>query len=41
MAIITALDSGFYRLPLPTALTDSMHGEMLAFELNTVDLPAP
>jgi L-alanine-DL-glutamate epimerase-like enolase superfamily enzyme len=36
MAALTAIEPGFYRLPLPTALTDSMHGEMLAFELNTV-----
>jgi L-alanine-DL-glutamate epimerase-like enolase superfamily enzyme len=36
MADITAIDPGYYRLPLPVALTDSMHGEMLAFELNTV-----
>lgn len=36
MAVLTAIEPGYYRLPLPTALTDSMHGEMLAFELNTV-----
>ncbi|MFI4926573.1 MAG: mandelate racemase/muconate lactonizing enzyme family protein [Burkholderiales bacterium] len=36
MSILTAIEPGYYRLPLPTALTDSMHGEMLAFELNTV-----
>src|SRR5215218_9535730 len=36
MPAIAAVEPGFYRLPLPTALTDSMHGEMLAFELNTV-----
>jgi L-alanine-DL-glutamate epimerase-like enolase superfamily enzyme len=27
---------GFYRITLPAALSDSMHGRMLAFELNTV-----
>jgi L-alanine-DL-glutamate epimerase-like enolase superfamily enzyme len=36
MPSITAIEPGFYRLPLPVALTDSMHGEMRAFELNTV-----
>jgi L-alanine-DL-glutamate epimerase-like enolase superfamily enzyme len=36
MPAIAELTAGYYRLPLPTALTDSMHGEMLAFELNTV-----
>lgn len=36
MAVLVAIEPGYYRLPLPTALTDSMHGEMLAFELNTV-----
>ncbi len=36
MARIANLESGFYRIPLPEVLTDSMHGEMRAFELNTV-----
>ncbi|HUR88606.1 MAG TPA: mandelate racemase/muconate lactonizing enzyme family protein [Ramlibacter sp.] len=36
MAVIQSITPGFYRLTLPVALTDSMHGEMLAFELNTV-----
>lgn len=36
MPRITALEPGFYRIPLPTVLTDSMHGEMRAFELNTI-----
>ncbi len=36
MARIASLETGFYRVPLPTLLTDSMHGEMRAFELNTV-----
>jgi L-alanine-DL-glutamate epimerase-like enolase superfamily enzyme len=33
---IETVTSGFYRVPLPTVLTDSMHGEMRAFELITV-----
>src|SRR6476469_5686754 len=36
MPAIRHIESGFYRLPLPQALTDSIHGEMRAFELNTV-----
>jgi L-alanine-DL-glutamate epimerase-like enolase superfamily enzyme len=36
MARIAALETGFYRVPLPVTLTDSTHGEMRAFELNTV-----
>lgn len=36
MPRITSIEPGFYRIPLPTVLTDSMHGEMRAFELNTV-----
>ncbi|MEK0084904.1 mandelate racemase/muconate lactonizing enzyme family protein [Benzoatithermus flavus] len=36
MPKITSLEPGFYRIPLPELLTDSMHGEMRAFELNTV-----
>ncbi|MFO1070192.1 MAG: mandelate racemase/muconate lactonizing enzyme family protein [Geminicoccaceae bacterium] len=36
MARIEAIEAGFYRVPLPVLLTDSMHGEMRAFELNTV-----
>jgi L-alanine-DL-glutamate epimerase-like enolase superfamily enzyme len=38
MPRITSIVPGFYRIPLPTVLTDSMHGEMRAFELNTVRL---
>lgn len=38
MPAIAHFEAGYYRLPLPVALTDSMHGEMLAFELNTVRL---
>jgi L-alanine-DL-glutamate epimerase-like enolase superfamily enzyme len=33
---IASLKTGFYRVPLPETLTDSTHGEMRAFELNTV-----
>jgi len=36
MPRITSIEPGFYRIPLPTVLTDSMHGAMRAFELNTV-----
>ena len=35
MAEIAALECGFYRVPLPTELTDSMHGVMRNFELIT------
>ena len=38
MARIAHIASGFYRVPLPTVLTDSTHGEMRAFELCTVRL---
>jgi len=36
MPRIASIEPGFYRIPLPTVLTDSMHGEMRDFELNTV-----
>lgn len=36
MPNIASLDPGYYRIPLETPLTDSTHGEMCAFELNTV-----
>ena len=36
MSRIATIETGFYRIPLPEVLTDSMHGEMRAFELNTV-----
>ena len=36
MAAIQSIEPGFYRIPLPVVLTDSTHGEMSAFELNTV-----
>jgi L-alanine-DL-glutamate epimerase-like enolase superfamily enzyme len=38
MAKLTSVEPGFYRIPLPGVLTDSMHGEIRAFELNTVRL---
>jgi L-alanine-DL-glutamate epimerase-like enolase superfamily enzyme len=38
MAKLISIQSGFYRIPLPHALTDSTHGEMRAFELNTLRL---
>lgn len=38
MARIDAISSGYYRIPLETTLSDSMHGAMTAFELNTVVL---
>ncbi len=38
MPAIAVLDAGYYRIPLPVPLSDSMHGNMLAFELNTVRL---
>lgn len=36
MPRIASLETGFYRIPLPEVLTDSTHGEMRAFELNTI-----
>ncbi|UEM05059.1 mandelate racemase/muconate lactonizing enzyme family protein [Skermanella rosea] len=38
MAKLSSIEPGFYRIPLPVVLTDSTHGEMKAFELNTVRL---
>jgi L-alanine-DL-glutamate epimerase-like enolase superfamily enzyme len=38
MAKLTSIEPGFFRIPLPEVLTDSMHGEMRAFELNTLRL---
>ena len=35
MAIIRSVDPGFYRIPLPVKLSDSMHGDMTHFELVT------
>jgi L-alanine-DL-glutamate epimerase-like enolase superfamily enzyme len=36
MPLIASVEPGFYRVPLPVILTDSTHGAMDAFELNTV-----
>jgi L-alanine-DL-glutamate epimerase-like enolase superfamily enzyme len=36
MAKLTSIEPGFYRIPLPEVLSDSMHGQIPAFELNTV-----
>ena len=36
MPAITAITAGHYRIPLEVALSDSTHGVMTAFELNTV-----
>jgi hypothetical protein len=36
MPRIASVESGFYRVPQPIVLTDSTHGEIRAFELNTV-----
>jgi L-alanine-DL-glutamate epimerase-like enolase superfamily enzyme len=38
MAMIASVQSDYYRVPLATTLTDSMHGDMPDFELNTVRL---
>jgi L-alanine-DL-glutamate epimerase-like enolase superfamily enzyme len=38
MAKLASIEPGFYRILLPQTLTDSTHGEMGAFELNTVRL---
>ena len=40
MSKIDSCISGYYRVPLATVLTDSMHGEMKDFELVTVRAPA-
>ncbi|MBV8143313.1 MAG: mandelate racemase/muconate lactonizing enzyme family protein [Verrucomicrobia bacterium] len=36
MAKLVSILPGYYRIALPNALSDSMHGRMAAFELNTV-----
>jgi L-alanine-DL-glutamate epimerase-like enolase superfamily enzyme len=36
MPRIASVESGFYRVPQPIVLSDSTHGEIHAFELNTV-----
>ena len=38
MPVITFFEPGFYRVPLEVTVSDSTHGDMLAFELNTVRL---
>src|SRR5436305_5529529 len=38
MPALRSIEPGFYRIPLPQVLTDSTHGAMSAFELNTVRL---
>ena len=38
MPSIVSLEAGYYRVPLEAALSDSTHGDMLAFELNTARL---
>ena len=38
MAKLVSVEPGFYRIPLPFVLSDSTHGEITAFELNTVRL---
>ncbi|MGB5557667.1 MAG: mandelate racemase/muconate lactonizing enzyme family protein [Paracoccaceae bacterium] len=38
MARIEQVDVGFYLIPLPEVLTDSMHGEMRGFEIVTIAL---
>ena len=36
MARIVSIEPGYHRLPLPQALSDSMHGTVSVFEINTV-----
>jgi L-alanine-DL-glutamate epimerase-like enolase superfamily enzyme len=36
MSAIQTVEAGFYLIPLPQVLSDSMHGEIPAFQLNTV-----
>jgi L-alanine-DL-glutamate epimerase-like enolase superfamily enzyme len=38
MAQLADLSPGYYRIELPKPLSDSMHGQMTSFELNTVRL---
>lgn len=35
---VVSFEADYYRIPLPAAVSDSMHGEMTVFELNTVRL---
>ena len=41
MSRIDTVTAGYYRIPLPVVLTDSMHGEMTTFELVTVGCATP
>src|SRR5438552_476750 len=36
MRAIRSIESGYYRIALEAVLSDSMHGEITAFELNSV-----
>ena len=36
MSLITSIEPGYYRIPLENELSDSTHGQILNFELNTV-----
>ncbi|MXP63788.1 mandelate racemase/muconate lactonizing enzyme family protein [Roseomonas sp. M0104] len=38
MPNVVSMEAGYYRVPLEVTLSDSTHGDMLAFELNTVRL---
>ena len=38
--VLNSLVAGHYRIPLPTALSDSTHGTITHFELITVRLRA-
>jgi L-alanine-DL-glutamate epimerase-like enolase superfamily enzyme len=38
LAKLTSIEPGFFRIPLPVTLSDSTHGEIRAFELNTIRL---
>jgi L-alanine-DL-glutamate epimerase-like enolase superfamily enzyme len=38
LARLTSIEPAFYRIPLPVILTDSTHGEIRAFELNSIRL---
>lgn len=36
MPTLASIEPGYFRIALPSAVSDSMHGEMSVFELNTV-----
>ncbi|MBV9392330.1 MAG: mandelate racemase/muconate lactonizing enzyme family protein [Verrucomicrobia bacterium] len=38
MPKLVNIQAGLYRIPVPATLTDSVHGQMTAFELNTVSI---